>query len=101
AVIAYQMLAGRRPFEGDHVTSICYQIVHSEPPSVADLQPGIPPAVARVLKRGLEKDPAKRFPTCTEFATTLIRACDGGAAKGVTADVAPTPVPPDAPPAQP
>jgi serine/threonine-protein kinase len=47
AVIAYQMLAGRRPFEGDHVTSICYQIVHSEPPSVADLQPGVPPAVAR------------------------------------------------------
>ena len=81
AVIAYQMLAGRRPFEGDQVTSICYQIVHAEPPSVADVQPGLPAGVARVLKRGLDKDPAKRFTSCTEFAAQLIRACDAGTRK--------------------
>ena len=72
AVIAYQMLAGRRPFEGESVTSICYQIVHSEPPSLADLQPDVSPALARILKRALDKDPAKRFPTCTEFARAVV-----------------------------
>lgn len=75
AVMAYQLLTGTKPFKGDHVTSICYQIVHTEPPSLADLSPSVPDAVARVLHRGLEKDPAKRFPTCSEFAAALIDAC--------------------------
>lgn len=78
AVIAYQMLTGRRPFEGEHVTSICYQIVHADPPSLADINPELPPAVSQVLRRALDKDPAKRFPTCTEFATALVHSCEHG-----------------------
>jgi len=94
AVIAYQMITGRRPFQGENVTSICYQIVHSEPPSVADVQRGVPPAVVQVLKRGLEKDPAKRFPTCTELATALIRAYDGLVAGTAPQVRTPTPIAP-------
>ncbi len=75
AVIAYQMLTGRRPFDGDTATSICYQIVHAEPPP-ADLQYGMPAAVSHVLKRALAKDPARRFATCTLFVTELVRACE-------------------------
>jgi serine/threonine-protein kinase len=90
AVIAYQMLTGRRPFQGDHVTSICYQIVHAEPLSVVEVQPGLPAAVARVLKRGLEKDPRKRFASCTEFASALIEASEAIPCRAATvAPVAP------------
>src|SRR5262249_44673276 len=35
-VMAYQMLTGRKPFQGEHVTSICYQIVHADPPPVME-----------------------------------------------------------------
>ena len=75
AVIAYQMLTGRRPFEGSDVTSICYQIVHAEPPAPADVNPGLSPEVARVLKRGMDRNPALRFVTCTEFTAALLHAC--------------------------
>jgi serine/threonine-protein kinase len=75
AVIAYQMLTGRRPFEGSDVTSVCYQIVYAEPPAPADINPGLPPEVARVLKRGMDKNPALRFGPCAEFVATLARAC--------------------------
>ncbi|HEY1336715.1 MAG TPA: serine/threonine-protein kinase [Bryobacteraceae bacterium] len=78
AVIAYQMLTGRRPFQGDQVTSICYQIVHAEPVAPAEINPNLPAGVARVLKRALAKDPAQRFPTCSEFATALAAACERG-----------------------
>lgn len=72
AVVAYEMLAGKRPFQADQVTSICYQIVHLEPPSAAEFRPGLPEAVVRALKRGLAKDPAERFPSCAAFAAAVI-----------------------------
>jgi len=84
AVIAYQMLTGRRPFEGEQVTSICYQIVHAEPSSPVIWNPELPQAVAEVLDRALHKDPAKRFPTCTEFAAALEYACEHGDAKAAS-----------------
>ena len=90
AVIAYQMLTGRKPFQGEQVTSICYQIVHAEPPPIADIKPDLSPAAARVLHRGLEKNPAKRFPTCAEFATALIQACEQRVAPLVSASAAAT-----------
>jgi serine/threonine protein kinase len=72
AVVAYEILTRHRPFSAEQVTSICYQIVHVEPPSPVDLNATLSSGVARELKRGLEKDPADRFPTCTEFATALV-----------------------------
>jgi len=81
AVIAYQMLTGHRPFEGQHVTSICYQIVHAEAPSPVIWNPELPQAVSEVLEHALHKEPSKRFPTCTEFAAALGRACEHGRAQ--------------------
>jgi serine/threonine protein kinase len=73
AVIAYQMLTRRRPFQADQVTSICYQIAHVEPACPADLNPALNFGVSGVLSRGLAKNPADRFPTCMEFAGSLIQ----------------------------
>src|SRR5579884_982504 len=74
AVLAYEMLTGRKPFQADQVTSICYQIVHAEPLSPRDINPELGQDVATILKKGLAKDPAERFRTCSEFATTLVHA---------------------------
>jgi tRNA A-37 threonylcarbamoyl transferase component Bud32 len=71
AVIAYRIFTGRFPFEAEHVTSVCYQIIHEEPPAPEDLVPGIGPEITAVINRGLSKEAANRFPTCTEFATAL------------------------------
>ena len=78
AVMAYQMLTGRRPFGGENVTSICYQILHVDP---LQGDAGLAPEVAKILRRALDKDSSRRFAACAEFAGALIQACrhDSGA----------------------
>ena len=70
-VIAYELLSGRRPFDGDSITSIMYQIVNEDPiredttSSIVNL-----PALPSLL-RALAKEPAQRYPTCAEFIQDL------------------------------
>ncbi len=70
-VIAYELLAGKRPFEGDSITSIMYQIVNEDPVredttgSIVNL-----PALPSLL-RALAKDPAARYPMCVQFIDEL------------------------------
>ncbi|MGA9751143.1 MAG: serine/threonine-protein kinase, partial [Acidobacteriota bacterium] len=59
-VVYYLMLTGERPFKGEEVSAICYNVVHSEPvPPVSSLS--LPGEVAGVLDRLLRKNPAQRF----------------------------------------
>ena len=71
AVIAYEVFTGRKPFQAEHTTSICYQIIHQEPLSPEDINPAIGKKIAAVIKRGLSKTPAARYGTCAEFASAL------------------------------
>ncbi len=61
-VILYEMIAGRRPFEGETVLALIYQIVHSPPPPLANVAPGTPPRLAAIVERALAKNPLDRFP---------------------------------------
>jgi predicted Ser/Thr protein kinase len=53
--VLYEMLTGRQPFPGETVTDILGAIVHKEPDWTA-LPPALPPAVAQLLVRCLQKD---------------------------------------------
>ena len=59
-VVLYEMLTGRRAFEGDDV-SITLANVLKEEPRWAELPPGLPPPLHRLLRRCLEKDPKRRL----------------------------------------
>ncbi|MFI6265773.1 protein kinase [Micromonospora sp. NPDC051006] len=64
-VVAYQCLAGRRPFEGDNPLEIAMRHVQETPrPLPAD----IPPQVRAVVERALAKDPAARWPSAAALA---------------------------------
>lgn len=69
-VVAFEMLTGRVPFEGDG-TALMFRIVHEAPPPVTALNAGLPAAVAAVLARALEKDPERRWESAGAFATAL------------------------------
>jgi len=71
AVIAYEIFTGRKPFQAELTTSICYQIIHQEPLSPEDINPAIGKKIAAVIKRGLSKNAAARYGTCAEFAAAL------------------------------
>src|SRR4051812_24672093 len=70
-VVLYELLAGRRPFEGDTTPTIVMKILNTEPPSLDALDATIPAAVASAVTRALQKEPAKRFDTATDFAREL------------------------------
>ena len=77
AVIAYEMLTGKKPFQGDSWASVMHEIIMAEPPPVTQHRQDLGEIVTTVLRKALAKDPAARYPTCKEFAQELAEAVTG------------------------
>jgi eukaryotic-like serine/threonine-protein kinase len=91
AVVAYELLSGRRPFESDSPTAEAAAHVNAPVPSIAEEQPGLPRELDRVFQRALAKGPRARFSSGREFVAELRAALSRTA--GPTAAFAPaTPV---------
>lgn len=63
AVVLYQMLSGRVPFQGDSALSIFWKHIREYPRAPSYFNSLIPREIDRVLMRALEKDPQLRYPT--------------------------------------
>jgi predicted Ser/Thr protein kinase len=70
-VLLYRLLAGRLPFSGDTAAAVLYQHAHQPPPALANLVPDVPPPLARIVERMLEKDPEHRYQTAGEVLRDL------------------------------
>ncbi len=70
-VVVYEMLTRLRPFEGETITTLVYQILSTEPQPLSESRPELPPNLARVVTRLLHKDPAHRYASGGEFAQAL------------------------------
>ena len=68
--VLYEILSGRRPFEGSSQASLIAAILSSEPPSLP-LEPPLPRAVDRVVRKCLAKDPDKRWQSARDLADEL------------------------------
>ncbi len=75
AVIAYEMLTGERPFVAEELASLVYKIAHEGPAPLHTLNPKLGWPVEVVLRRAMEKGPAARYSSCTEFVSALEAAC--------------------------
>ncbi len=71
AVVAYELLTGEKPFAAEQLTTVLYKVISEEAPAPQHLNPTLGFPVALVLNRALSKDPAKRYPSCTEFINAL------------------------------
>ncbi len=78
ATIAYEMLTGTIPFDGLALMELLYAQVHREPPAPSARAASLGPHVDAVLMRGLAKDPAARWESCTAFVDALGAAMAGG-----------------------
>ena len=70
-VVLYELVGGRRPFEGDSPTATMMQIVQGTPPPIETLVPDLPHELVEVITKGLEKDPENRFHTAADLAAEL------------------------------
>ena len=73
-VVAYQMLSGRRPFEADTFGELILLQQTASVAPVAGRVPGIAGAVDAVLRRALDKEPARRYAGATQFVAALREA---------------------------
>jgi serine/threonine-protein kinase len=71
AVVAFELLTGRRPFAAEHFAAQARAHVEDDPPRASDIRPDLPPSVDEVLARGLAKAPDDRWPSATAFVDAL------------------------------
>jgi serine/threonine-protein kinase len=66
AVILYELVSGRLPFKGASTLETVTRIIESDPARLEQM-----PALDVLVRRGLEKNPDKRFQSAQEFAYAL------------------------------
>lgn len=82
------MLTGRKAFEGRSQSSVIAAIMHVDPPGVSVVQPMTPPAMDRIVKVCLAKDPDERWQTAHDLALQFEWVAEGGSLAGVAAPAA-------------
>ena len=70
-VTLFELLCGRTPFGGESMTELIAAVLQTEPISVRDLRPDLPPSIATALRGALEKDPRRRYASVAEFAAAI------------------------------
>ena len=90
--VLYEMITGRRAFEGKSQLSVFSAILEKDPEPISATQPLAPPMLDRVVGACLAKDPADRFQSAHDVAMDL-RWIESQGAKPADAELAPAPAP--------
>lgn len=67
SITLYEMLTGRKPFVGDSVITITYNIMNVQPA----MPQGVAPGLQAILQKGLAKDPTLRYQSAAQIAQDL------------------------------
>ncbi len=85
--VLYEMLTGRRAFQGDTKASTIAAILKEEPKPPSQIVEGLPHEVERIVRRCLRKDPEQRFQTMADLKVALAEAkeeSDSGVVEAAT-----------------
>jgi eukaryotic-like serine/threonine-protein kinase len=69
--IMYEMLAGKKAFDGNNDYAVMYKIVNQDPPRILEIRPELPLIFGEILAKVLAKDTSKRYQNSMEFAYDL------------------------------
>ncbi len=83
----YEMLTGRRAFQGKSSLSVASAILEKDPEPISTLAPMTPPALDRTIRKCLAKDPEDRWQTARDLLLELKWIEEAGSQAGVPAVV--------------
>jgi serine/threonine protein kinase len=73
--VFYELLTGRKAFEGKSPSTVMASVLATEPPAISSVQPGaVTPALERVVKTCLAKDPDERWQSARELQHAILWA---------------------------
>ena len=87
--VVYEMVTGRKTFEGKSQASLIAAIMHVDPPALSTLQSITPPALDPLVKTCLAKDPDERWQSAGDLGRQMRTIREGGSQTDVPAVVAP------------
>ncbi len=70
-VVLYELLAGKRPWEGTSEVALIGKIMTEEPTPLSELRPDAPEGLVAIVDRALAKDRAQRYQSCHELQADL------------------------------
>jgi len=76
--VLYETLTAKRAFTGKSQASLIAAILHAEPPAISTIQPTTPPALDRLVKKCLAKDPDQRWQSAGDVADELRWVSEAG-----------------------
>jgi len=87
--VLYEMATGQKAFKGTSQASLIAAILASEPPPISSLQPMTPPALDRLVKTCLAKDPDERWQSARDLANELKWISQDGSQAGPASPLRP------------
>ena len=84
----YEMITGRKGFEGSSHASLIAAVMSANPPPVSTIQPMASPALDRVVRKCLAKSPDDRWQSAGDLLSELEWITESGSKAGIPAPVA-------------
>ena len=85
--VLYEMATGKKAFDGKTRASVIAAVLAAEPAPISTLQPLTPPALERLIKICLAKDPDERFQSAHDLSLQLKWISEAGSQAGVAAPI--------------
>ncbi len=71
-ILAYELLTFRKPFRGEHLSTVLYKILNETPEAIETLSPDAPPALVGIVNRAMEKQRENRYASMEALKQDLL-----------------------------
>ena len=71
-ILAYELLTYRKPFRGEHLSTVLYKILNETPERIEDLSPDAPPALIAAVTKAMEKNRENRYESMESLKQDLL-----------------------------
>jgi serine/threonine-protein kinase len=71
-ILAYELLTFRKPFRGEHLSTVLYKILNETPEPIEALSPDAPPALVAIVNRAMEKQRENRYASMEALKQDLL-----------------------------